>query len=111
MTGLTVLNIARKAYDMVFWYTPYRTGNLARNGISDFKIMSGGYGWTMFGKGAEYGAILNESATISYKITNPVNGSIQTGKYQNRHYKWLDKFADLYASEIPLFYPNVRRIL
>ena len=102
--------IGRLGYDMLFWHTPYRTGNLAHNGVSDFKTVGSGVGWTMFGIGTEYGAILNEVPIISYKITNPNTGIFYQGMYKNRHYKWLNNFADTYAGQIPIYFPNVRRV-
>lgn len=94
----------------IFWNTPYRTGNLARNGIGDLGTQGlNAVGFELFQKGAEYGAILNEVPVISYKVTNPYTGVTYTGSYTNKHYGWVDKFAETFANEIMQYAP-LRRI-
>jgi hypothetical protein len=117
MDNMTVLGLARIMKDRIFLNTPYRTGNLARNGITDVKTYVAyengvSAGFDLFPEAnTAYGAILNECPTIRYRVTNPFTGKRYSGEYENRHYMWVDKFAEIWANEMPLYVPGMRRIV
>ena len=103
-------------WQALFFSTPYKTGNLARNGIGDLRTTGpDSVGFSLFdqptgsvGKGTEYGRILNEAPVINYRVTNPYTKKVYTGSYVNKHYRWVDKFAEQWANEITLYGP-IRR--
>lgn len=104
----------RVAYETryaLLWNTPYRTGNLARNGVSDISSSDTGAYFEILNLGTWYGWLLNEFPTINHWKKNPVTGVKELTAYPNRHYMWLDKFMDNWANEFALLYPNYRRIL
>lgn len=102
-TGLA-LNIAAFVHYSLFWYTPYRTGNLAYS-IGDIGVQPGGnIGFQIFNKNsrAEYGAVLNEAPVIKYRLKNPRTGAVHTGQYTNKHYMWVDRAMDAIAVDTAL---------
>jgi hypothetical protein len=116
MNEANILNLAAVMRDRIFWSTPYRTGNLARNGITDLKTLAYAFGHISAGfelfsnPYTQYGAILNECPTIKYVVHNPFTWKTYAGEYVNKHYMWVDKFAELWAGELPLYVPGLRRV-
>lgn len=109
-------DLAMIMYQRIFWNTPYDTGNLAFNGISDVGMIDNGVGFRLFeqprgarGKGTEYGKILNEARTIRGESVNTKTGKVSRWSYVNKHYQWVDKFAEEWANEIPTII-NARRV-
>lgn len=103
-------DVAMLCHRSIFWVTPYRTGNLARNGIGDLRSFGqNSVGFYLFGVGTEYGVILNEQQVIHYRIQNQHTGQTYSGSYNNRHYKWVDRFADQFANDLPVNFPGLRR--
>lgn len=98
------LDMAAFVHYSLFWYTPYRTGNLAYS-IGDIGLQpDGNIGFQMFDKNsrAPYGAILNEAAVIKYNLKNPRTGTVYSGQYKNKHYRWADKAMDAIAIDTAL---------
>jgi hypothetical protein len=110
---VNILTLAQIARDRIFWNTPYRTGNLARNGIADLTTFgANSAGFVLFPNAqTQYGAILNECPTIKYSITNRHTGRTSSGEYVNKHYKWVDNFADTWANELLFYVPGLRRVI
>lgn len=83
-------NMAVAAHRLLFWSTPYDTGNLARS-VGDVGMLDNGIGFYMFNKNqvAPYGAKLNEQQIIHWKIVKR-NGEVAQGSYNNKHYLWVD---------------------
>lgn len=107
---ITLNELAWLAWLRLLYNTPYDTGNLARNGIGSVETMGpNAAGFELFQKGAPYGAILNELPVINYRVTNPYTGITYTGSYVNKHYRWVDKSAEIFANEIMQYAP-LRRI-
>lgn len=102
--------VAVSAHRQMFWYTPYRTGALAR-GASSVVAIGGGAGFSLLTQHTQYGAILNEAAVINYRITNQKTGRVYTGQYNNKHYGWVNRAAEGIAAAIPFSFPNIRRIV
>jgi hypothetical protein len=93
------------------WICPLDKGNLLANGPSDVGVVDGGgVGFYLFGRGTEYGAILNEAAVINWRFVNPQTGAVKQGSYANKHFRWCDNYADQFATDITLLAP-IRRIL
>lgn len=105
-----VNEIAVFAHKRIFWNTPYRTGALAR-GISDVGAIPNGAGFSLLTQHTQYGAILNELPVIKYRLTNKKTGKVYEGSYENVHYKWVDRAAENIAIDIPVNFPNVKRII
>ena len=96
---MTTTDIAETARARQFYYTPYRTGNLARSvGIVKTYFTESHY--QMFDEvfDAKYGKILNESPTITYKTK--LRGKEYTGTYVNKHYHWVEKYVAMESCEI-----------
>lgn len=111
MYALSLANdIAIFAHQYIFFQTPYRTGALAR-GISDVGTVPNGAGFELLTQQTQYGAILNELPIINYKRVNQRTGKVYEGSYTNKHYKWIDRAAENIANDIPVNFPNVRRII
>lgn len=114
-TASTLNNLASICHYTMFWYTPYKTGNLARNGISDVQTLYDGnwgyaVGFKLFERpGVWYGKLLNEQPIINYRIQNQVTGRVYSGSYINKHYRWVDNYSHTFAALIPLYAP-VRRV-
>lgn len=108
---MNINQIAADCRYMMFWKTPYRTGNLALNGITDVGVYGANRaGFGLYpGVGTQYGKILNEVPVIRYNITNSRTGKTYTGEYTNKHYRYVDKFADDFANQIVSLYPGIRR--
>lgn len=100
-------DIALRSHQRQFYYTPYRTGNLAQS-IGDVRGIENVREYQMFNDltRAEYGKILNESPTITR--SKRANGVVQSFTYINKHYKWVDKYVDKEADEIDLELGTVR---
>ncbi len=107
---MTVNEVAMLVHTMMFWYTPYRTGNLARS-VGDVFGIGNKAGFQIFNatQRASYGEILNEVPVINYRVQNPYTGVEYTGSYANTHYRWIDNGMEAIANQIPLYLP-VRRI-
>lgn len=109
--GTALMNeVATLGFRYVFFCTPYRTGALAR-GIHDFGSVANGAGFSLLTQQTQYGAVLNELPIIHYKLANRRTGKVYEGKYANKHYKWIDNAAANLANEIPVYFPNVKRII
>lgn len=91
--------LAFEARQKQLYFTPYRTGFLARSvgeifnlgSECSYKIFSGMYN-------ADYGKILNEAPIIHYKTR--LRGQEYSGSYINTHYQWVDKFFGICAFDI-----------
>lgn len=107
---MTLNELAMLAHNHIFYYTPYRTGNLTRS-IGDVFGFGNQAGFKIFNatQRAGYGAILNEAPVISYRVRNPYTGAEYTGAYNNIHYKWIDRWAETFANELPAYIPVRRR--
>lgn len=83
------------------WYTPYRSGNLARS-VGDLSGFGNQVSYVPFNRNtvAIYGKILNEEPVIRYKTT--LNGKTYEGSYPNKHYKWFDNYVEKEADMIDL---------
>ena len=102
--------IAVFAHRRIFWDTPYRTGALAR-GISDVGAIPNGAGFSLLTQHTQYGATLNELPIINYHLVNKKTGKVYEGSYANKHYQWVDRAAEKIAIDIPVNFPNVKRII
>jgi hypothetical protein len=103
-------SIAISVHQQLFWYTPYRTGNLARS-IGDVWNLDNGCGFYIFNKNqrAAYGEILNEAPVIRYRITNNKTKKVYSGSYVNKHYKWIDNAFENIASNTACMF-NLRYV-
>lgn len=109
--GLALMNeVAVFAHRRIFYETPYRTGALAR-GISDVGAINNGSGFNLLTQHTQYGAVLNEVPIIHYKIANPKTGRTYEGSYANKHYQWVARAAEQVANDIPVNFPNIKRVL
>lgn len=102
--------IAVFAHRLIFYETPYRTGALAR-GISDVGAIPNGAGFKLLTQHTQYGAVLNEAPVLTYRLENKKTGKVYAGSYVNKHYKWIDRAAEQIANDIPVNFPNVKRII
>lgn len=99
----------------MLWYTPYKTGNLARS-VGDVGTMSSAIGeaagFQIFNanQSAPYGGILNDFPVINYTVTNSRTGQTYTGSYPNKHYQWIDKGLDSIANDFAAAF-GLRRII
>lgn len=109
--GLALMNeVAEVARRRILHETPYRTGKLAE-GISDIGKVANGAGFDLLTPQTQYGATLNEYPIIHYKIANPKTGRTYEGSYANKHYQWVARAAEQVANDIPVNFPNIKRIL
>ena len=96
---MTTFEIANRARERQFWYTPYRTGNLARSvgNVTEYFTESH---YVMFNdvREAVYGFALNEEPIIYW--SRNVRGKTVGGHYVNKHYKWVDKYVGFEALAI-----------
>ena len=84
---MNINQIAADCHYMMFWKTPYRTGNLALNGITDvgtYGTNRAGFGLYP-GVGTQYGKILNEVPvtivlTIGFSTMKGLSGFDATSK-------------------------------
>lgn len=99
--------IAQRARIRQFWHTPYDTGNLAQS-IGDLSGITRSRYYIPFNanRRAEYGAILNESPTIRYRVRQ--GGQTTFITRINKHYQWFDKFVEMEADLIDLENGTVR---
>lgn len=95
----TTYDIAERARARQFYYTPYRTGNLARS-IGVVKTYFTESHYQMFDEvfDAKYGKILNEARVIKY--ATKLHGKTYTGSYVNKHYQWVNRYVAMEAYEI-----------
>lgn len=96
---MTTYDLASQARMRQFYYTPYRTGNLARSVGLVVNYFSESH-YKMFDEvlDAKYGVILNEAPIITYKTM--LRGKEYSGSYTNKHYQWVDKYVGIEAYEI-----------
>ena len=102
--------IAVFAHRRIHNATPYRTGKLSR-GISDVGDVPNGVGFSLLTPTTQYGATLNEYPIIQYTVTNKHSNKTYSVSYTNKHYKWIDRAAEQIANDIPVNFPNVKRII
>lgn len=104
-------NIAMIARQHLFWHTPYRTGNLAMSvgDVTSFGTDNAGFIIFNANQRATYGKELNEKETIA-RYFKQKNGVIKVTKYKNKHYRWIDRWAEAFADELQSLIPNLQRI-
>ena len=97
----TTYDIAERARARQFYYTPYRTGNLARSvGVVKTYFTESHYQMFDEVRDAKYGKTLNEERVIQF--TTEQNGKRFTRTVVNKHYKWVDRYVEMEAYEIDI---------
>lgn len=82
----------------MYWVTPYDTGNLAGRGTGDLYAPTGinSIGYDIGGIAAPYGALLNNAEVITRTVRG-ADGRLHNKQYINRHYRWINNFAENFA--------------